>query len=210
MRNRALNNLQKQLTRAGSTALASPSPDAIPPQSQWNRWIVIPTPEGQYIVGGISEATFHPYATFSSLPDVLNLLGHLEQPWVMPSIYRDPQEVQDAGHRLHQAVHARWMQRPGRGPAELHPGDYLDVFGYETGHRLIAAGTRWELRSQPPTDYQLPYHVYEVLQPLPGVQEGVAGPWFEQPGGAAMFITEHPIRWYLDHEYLQEVTFPTS
>ena len=52
------------------------------------------------------------------------------------------------------------------------------------------------------------YHRYRVLAELPEAQEGRAAAWFGQPGGGAMVVAEHPVRWYLDRGYLVEVTDP--
>lgn len=85
----------------------------------------------------------------------------------------------------------------------MHPGDQLDCFGLETGHHLYALGTPFHQRSQPPTDAGAPYVTFEVLGPLPPTAtEGVAAPWFEQPGGGAMVVLDRPIRWYVDQQIL--------
>lgn len=48
-----------------------------------------------------------------------------------------------------------------------------------------------------------PYFTFEVSEALPStVLEGVAAPWFGQPGGAAMVVFDRPIRWYVDQGFL--------
>lgn len=49
------------------------------------------------------------------------------------------------------------------------------------------------------------HHLYALGTPMPGAMEGVAAPWFEQPGGGAMVVLERPVRWYVDQGYLVEL-----
>jgi hypothetical protein len=45
-----------------------------------------------------------------------------------------------------------------------------------------------------------------VLGPLPaGVAEGVAAPWFGQPGGGAKVVLDAPVRRYVDAGLLVEL-----
>ncbi|WP_248583520.1 TNT domain-containing protein [Nocardioides sp. InS609-2] len=88
----------------------------------------------------------------------------------------------------------------------LEPGDLLDSIGSETGHHLYALGTSFPMRSQPPSDVGAPYLTLRVASNLPeSVREGVAAPWFEQPGGGAMIVLDRPTRWYVDRGFLEPV-----
>ena len=80
--------------------------------------------------------------------------------------------------------------------------------GHESGSQLFALGTPFAWRSQPPDMVGAEYHRYRVLAELPEAQEGRAAAWFDQPGGGAMVVAERPVRWYLDHGYLVEITDP--
>ena len=96
----------------------------------------------------------------------------------------------------------------------LRPGDVVDRFGPESGTYLFPAGTAAEQRSQPPTAIESGYHRYLVAGDIP-TQAGVAGPAFDQPGGAVMMkldparLSSPPplmtVRWLLREGLLRQV-----
>lgn len=118
----------------------------------------------------------------------------------------DDAALEERGRRTGAAIIRRVEARGGAaGPAELVPGDLLDLVGTDSGHHLFALGTPFPQRSQPPTEAGGPYHRYEVRELPPGTREGVVAPWFEQPGGGAMVVLQRPVRWAVDHGYLTEI-----
>lgn len=176
-----------------------PTPDApAPPEGPW---VIVPTPAG-YAVGGVGRGRFAAYDQVPTIADAAALAVRL----LTTPATSDPAPagLEAAGAQTARAIKERAAARGGAGPAQVAAGDVLDVTGPETGHHLYALGTPMPERSAPPSEYA-DYHRYRVLQPLPGAQEGTAAPWFEQPGGGAMVVTERPVRWYVDQGYLVEL-----
>ena len=183
-----------------------PEPDAPPPPE--GPWILLPW-EGRYMLGGFSRGAFRPYSSYATFAEARDLAVRLASE---PAASRPaPEDVAEAGRRTAEAVRARTRSNGGQaGPAGVGAGDLLDLVGPETGHHLYALGTPFPERSQPPTDVGREYHRYEVLAPLPEAQEGLAAPWFEQPGGGAMVVLGRPVRWYVDRGLLVELAEPAS
>jgi hypothetical protein len=176
-----------------------PTPDAPPPPE--GPWVIVPW-EGGYAVGGLGRGRFAIYAVVAAV-EAADLVVRLLS--VPAESVAAPAGVEAAGAETARGIKERTAARGGAaGAAQLGPSDVLDTTGPETGHHLYALGTPMPERSAPPTEWGQPRR-YRVLQPLPGAQEGVAAPWFEQPGGGAMVVTERPIRWYVDQGHLVEL-----
>lgn len=179
-----------------------PRPDAPPPPE--GPWVIVPWQDG-YAVGGLGRGKFAIYAVTPAAEDAAHLvLRLLTTP--APSEPAPPDDVLEAaGAETAERLTSRSASRNGAaGPAQLTEGDVLDVLGPETGHHLYALGTPYPQRSQPPSEGG-EYHRYAVRGGLSDAQEGVAAPWFEQPGGGAMVVLQHPIRWYVDRGELVEL-----
>ncbi len=78
----------------------------------------------------------------------------------------------------------------------LRPGTKIDRYGgfidengnfVDKGQFLSPKGASFESRALPENSLGKPYSVYEVIKPIPGVQEGQAIPWFGQPGGGTQY-----------------------
>lgn len=193
------------LERAGLSShdvvLGDAGPGAAPPPE--GPWAVVRA-GSQWTVGGMGRGRFAPYESLWTVTDALDLAIRLAGD-PLPSRTGELTEAERLrGAGTARAVAERTSARGGApGPAELEPGELLDVIGRETGHHLYALGTPFPERSQPPSDVGAPYLTCQVVSPLPAtVREGVAAPWFEQPGGGAMVVLDRPVRWYVDRGFL--------
>jgi hypothetical protein len=105
-----------------------------------------------------------------------------------------------------------WRYPPNdgfEGPAvanDLRPGQVIDRLGGDGGRYASPSGESYGSRGLPPSNIGRDYHQYEVVKPLPdSVTQGRIAPWFEQPGGGTQYFFDHPIKWYVEHGYLQEI-----
>lgn len=197
--------LEERLTEAGLPADAvvlspPPTPDAAPPPE--GPWVIVPWGE-QYVVGGVARGKLRTYETLWSLDDAVRLAVQLAGTPAESRAPGEPDDLRERGERTAAAIRDRTLARDGRpGPAELAGGDLLDALEPETAHHLYALGTPFPQRSEPPTHIGNPYVRYEVLRALVLAEEGVAAPWFEQPGGGSLVVLQRPIRWYVDQGFL--------
>ena len=44
---------------------------------------------------------------------------------------------------------------------------------------------------------------YEVVRPIPGVQSGIAAPWFNQIGGGTQYVLPRSIQYYIEHQFMR-------
>jgi hypothetical protein len=160
----------------------------------------------QTLVGAMGRGKFASYATLWTDADAIDLAVTLATT-APRAVSVEEDSIVEAGARTSAAILERTAQRGGAAaPNELEIGDALDAFGPDTGHHLYAARTPFPARSQPPSDRAAELRTYRVEAPLPDtVHEGRAAPWFEQPGGGAMIVLDHPIRWYVDEGLLVEL-----
>ena len=70
---------------------------------------------------------------------------------------------------------------------------------------LSPDGTGYPQRGLPASNLAEGYHRYRVLKPLPA-NEGVIGPAFGEPGGGLQYRLTESVQWYIDHDYLEEIT----
>ncbi len=84
-------------------------------------------------------------------------------------------------------------------------GERFDRFGGEGGRFTSPEGTPFESRALPPTSYDQPYNVYEVVRPYP-IQEGSIAPWFNQPGGGIQQVQPMSMGELVERGYLRRVT----
>jgi len=88
----------------------------------------------------------------------------------------------------------------------LDVGTKLDRFGYPGGTFVSPLGTSFESRALPPSYLKTkPYFQYEVVQPIPGVTEAKALPWFGQPGMGTQFQLPNPVQYYLENGSLKVI-----
>lgn len=187
----------------GAVVLApAPEPDA--PQPPEGPWLVVPF-GSRFVVGAVGRGKFAPYETLWTLDDAVRLAVGLAAAPLPPGQVPTDEALRERARATAAAIVDRTRERGGAaGPTRVGPGDLLDVVGLETGHHLYALGTAFARRSQPPTDLNAPYFAFEVAKDLPEtVNEGVAAPWFGQPGGGAMVVLDGPLRWYVDHGLLR-------
>lgn len=181
-----------------------PTPDAPPPPA--DVWVVVPYGEG-LVVGAMARGRFAEYGTAPDLHAAAAIVTRLvlTAPSSVPAAEVDA--LDRRGAVAGEGIKQRTQGRGGApGTALVGAGEALDTFGAETTHHLYALGTPFAQRSQPPTDVDAAYHRYLVLSALPEANEGVAAPWFGQPGGGAMVVLGRPIRWYVDQGHLVEIT----
>lgn len=90
--------------------------------------------------------------------------------------------------------------------ATLEQGALLDRYGYPGGNYLSPLGNSFGGRALPSYyESTKPYFQYEVIQPITGVTQSSALPWFGQPGMDVQFQTPQTVQWYLDNGYLKEI-----
>jgi hypothetical protein len=88
----------------------------------------------------------------------------------------------------------------------LDVGTQLDRFGYPGGTFVSPLGASFESRALPPSYLDTkPYFQYEVVQPIPGVTEAKALPWFGQPGMGMQFQLPKPVQYYLENGSLKVI-----
>ncbi|WP_017933765.1 TNT domain-containing protein [Nocardioides sp. Iso805N] len=187
-----------------SAILTDPPTPGTPPPPE-GVWAVVPYGDG-FVVGAVARGRFATYGTAADLDGAAVIVSRLvlTRPRTLPTAQVDALERR--GEVTAEGIRQRTSAREGAaGPAAVAAGEALDTFGAETTHHLYALGTPFAERSQPPTDVDAPYHRYLVLSPLPEAQEGLAAPWFAQPGSGAMVVLGRPIRWYIDQGHLVEV-----
>ena len=187
---------------AGAVRLAPP-PEPGAPQPPEGPWLVVPF-GSRFVVGAVGRGRFAPYESMWTLEDAVRLAVGLAAAPLSPGRVPADEGVRERGRATAAALIERTRARGGApGPTGVGPGDLLDSVGLETVHHAYALGTAFARRSQPPTDLEAPYFALEVARDLPEtVHEGVAAPWFGQPGGGAMVVLDRPVRWYVDQGLL--------
>lgn len=122
-----------------------------------------------------------------------------------PAINPTPQQLASA-ERL--GVDPRWVKANGEidwpknhgfsePPTilELQPGVRFDRYGgkfldgefRDTGAFASPTGVPFGQRALPNSSLNDPYTTYEIVLPIPGVNSGIAAPWFGQPGGGVQY-----------------------
>lgn len=196
--------LQARGVPESAVFLAGPPTADTPPPPE-GIWVVIPYGDA-FVVGGMGRGRFAAYTTVEDLDAAVTVVSRLvlTRPRALPAAEVDA--LEQRGEATAAGIAQRTRSRgDAPGPAMVAPGEALDTFGAETTHHLYALGTPFAQRSQPPDDVDAPYHRYLVLSPLSDATEGVAAPWFAQPGGGAMVVLTKPIRWYVDQGHLVEI-----
>lgn len=174
----------------------------LPPPGQW----LIARYGSTYVVGAIGRGKFRAYEQLFTLADAADLAMTLLRPSRQPTQSVSLGEALRWGAATAADIAQRVTQRGSGQPALVNEGSALDCIGVETEHHLFALGTPFPQRSQPPSDIGLPVNRYAVHASLPpDCREGVAAPWFGQPGGGAMVVLDRPIRWYVDNGFLREI-----
>ena len=78
----------------------------------------------------------------------------------------------------------------------IEPGTRIDRYGgyYDKNGNFIDKGgsvspesVPFDQRALPNATKDKPYTVYEVIEPIDGVESGPAAPWFDQPGGGTQY-----------------------
>jgi len=186
-------------------AIAPPPTGAAPPPPE-GPWVIVPL-GGDYRLGGMGRGEFREYAGSDDPRYIAGLVRLLttDRPNTQ-RVHGDPHALAEYGLRTAAGIAERTRAAGGAAhPVAVQADDLLDCVGPETGHHLFALGTPFPMRSQPPSDVGREYHRYRVLRPLEHGQEGLAAPWFNQPGGGSMVVLDKPIRWFLDRGYLVEL-----
>jgi hypothetical protein len=189
------------LTESVEVVKATSADGPIPSEGRW----VVVVSEGAFHVGGMTMGRFRHYESFEDARLAVDVLQRLVQGRGPVELAPDPQELARRGQVTGQGIVERTRQRGTAGEPGVGPGDVLDRVGHESGSQLFALGTPFAMRSQPPDMVGVEYHRYRVVDGLPDAREGTAVAWFGQPGGGAMIVAEHPVRWYLDHGHLVEL-----
>ena len=87
----------------------------------------------------------------------------------------------------------------------IQDGKFVD-----TGTFIAPADVPFSARALPESTKLSPYNAYEVLKPIPGVKQGQAIPWLNQPGMGTQFeLPKGGIDALLEGEYIRRVT-PTN
>lgn len=61
------------------------------------------------------------------------------------------------------------------------------------------------MRALPPGTDSKPYTIYEVLKPIPNVQESKIAPWFGELGLGTQYKLEKSVQSYVDSGHLKEI-----
>lgn len=140
-----------------------------------------------------------------------------------PAINPTPQQLASA-ERL--GVDPRWVKANGEidWPAnhgfsgsptilELQPGVRFDRYGgkfldgklRDPGAFASPTGVPFGQRALPNSSLNDPYTTYEIVLPIPGVNSGVAAPWFGQPGGGTQYQLPFSIDYLIDNGFIRKI-----
>ncbi|HWH01540.1 MAG TPA: glycohydrolase toxin TNT-related protein, partial [Pilimelia sp.] len=86
----------------------------------------------------------------------------------------------------------------------LYPGTRIDRYGSERGRYTSPVDTPMPMRALPPGTAGRPYHVYEVVKPIP-VRTGKIAPAFGQVGGGVQHILPLAVEKLLARHILRKV-----
>lgn len=75
---------------------------------------------------------------------------------------------------------------------EVPAGTLVDRYGEPDGNLVYAMNTPFEQRSLVPEWISRRYHLYSIARPI-GAIEGIAIPWFDQPGGGTAYVLDGSI-----------------
>ncbi len=98
-------------------------------------------------------------------------------------------------------------------PTSIRPGTKLDRYGgyidengvyQDSGKFFSPDGASFGSRALPEKATEF-YNRYEVLKPIPNVQEGQAIPWFGQPGGGTQYQTQLGVQKLIDGGYIRRL-----
>ena len=167
-------------------------------------WVVVVS-EGAFHVGGMTMGRFRHYESYEDPQLAVDVLQRLVQGRGPTEAAPNPQDLARRGQATGEGIIERARQQGHADRPGVGTGDVLDRIGHESGSQLFALGTPFAMRSLPPDMVGAEYHRYRVVDTLPDAREGTAVAWFGQPGGGAMVVGEHPVRWYLDHGHLVEI-----
>lgn len=188
------------------TEAPGPGSTSVPPEGQWT----VVVSEGEYHLGGMTMGRFRPYDSYEDVGLAADVLQRLVQQSGPTEPATDEDSLVRQGKLTGVGISQRTQQRRDADVPGVGAGDVLDRVGHESGSQLFALGTPFAMRSQPPDMVGAQYHRYRVVDHLPEAREGTAAAWFGQPGGGAMIVAEHPVRWYLDHGHLIEFVDPAG
>ena len=87
----------------------------------------------------------------------------------------------------------------------LEPGTIIDRYGYPGGTYTSPVGTPYSMRALPPGTNNRDYTVYEVLKPIPNVQESKIAPWFGEIGLGTQYKLDQSVQKYVDSGHLKEI-----
>ena len=126
-------------------------------------------------------------------------------------VYLDNKEVFDNPKYYNQETgEIEWP--PNNGAVEgsnetvvLEAGSQIDRYGSEDGYFTAATDTPYEQRSCAPGSDQKPYHQYEVLKPIEGVEKGITAPWFDEPGGGVQYMMPSSIEELVNQGFLKRI-----
>ncbi len=85
-------------------------------------------------------------------------------------------------------------------------GGYIDKDGVyrDKGKFFSPEGAPFESRALPESATEF-RNYYEVVKPIPGVQEGQAIPWFGQPGMGTQYQTQLGVQDLIDGGYIRRL-----
>ena len=87
----------------------------------------------------------------------------------------------------------------------LEPGTIIDRYGYPGGTYTSPVGTPYSMRALPLGTNNKDYTVYEVLKPIPNVQESKIAPWFGEIGLGTQYKLDQSVQKYVDSGHLKEI-----
>ncbi|HFN3672714.1 TPA: glycohydrolase toxin TNT-related protein, partial [Enterobacter hormaechei] len=87
----------------------------------------------------------------------------------------------------------------------LKPGTQIDRYGYPGGTYTSPVGTPYPMRALPPGTDAKPYTIYEVMKPIPNVQESKIAPWFGEMGMGTQYKLQQSVQSYIDSGHLKVI-----
>ena len=86
----------------------------------------------------------------------------------------------------------------------LQPGARIDRYGSDYGSFTSPEGTPYEMRAVAPGTDQIPYSVFEVVEPI-NVKSGSIASWFDEPGGGIQYLLPDTVDELLDAGILRRI-----
>ena len=127
------------------------------------------------------------------------------------NIYKSEMELARAANWKYPDGSTWWPPHNGAVPGSqrkvvLQRGTVVARFGGTTEKSMFVTerNATPETLSLAPNSNTAIFEEFRVLKPIEGVEQSIAAPWFDQPGGGVQFTLPRTIFWLQDNEYLSK------